>query len=654
MRTVRRLYFYTVAFVSSEIVLWGITNLIRAALDTGRVGGSTSQLAGALSLILVGLPVFLLHWHFIQRSAARSAEERFAGVRAVFLYAILSALTLPIIQNVLALADRVLLLVFSLDPRDALIGGGQTWVDNLIAILINGLLAAYFYPVLRKDWGAAATQPGEGDTPSEPTSPENLTLARRVFRYLGAVYGLGLALFGVQQVLQYSLNLLGLPGVQTAHILAEGLAFILVGTPVWAGAWRWVQNSLTEPAERRSLFRLVVLYVLVFTGVGGVLIPAGEVIYQGLRALLGESVRLAEFISEIASPLAVVIPFGGVWAYYGRILDAEMDALPGTPRRGGLRRLYFYLLALTGLGAAFSGIQLTLTLVVDAALGEAALTETAASSQLAGALATLAVGLPLWLRAWLPMIAEAAGEDEAGDHARRSVVRKAYLYLALFVGVVGVMSSARTLFFEIFSIWLGDSSDSPLLLIVQQVKDLLLFGGMLAYHWQALRVDGRRAEQSLTQKHASFPVLVLDPGEGAFANAMFNALQRRVPAVPVAVHRASDGAPSETLTEAQAVILPSELATNSSEALRLWLSTFPGQRLVVPIPTEGWLWLEASGKPLEKLGDQVAQAVRQLAEGEEARLSGRPATWLIVLAVVGGALGLLLSIMLVGTIISEL
>jgi DMSO/TMAO reductase YedYZ heme-binding membrane subunit len=37
------------------------------------------------------------------------------------------------------------------------------------------------------------------------------------------------------------------------------------------------------------------------------------------------------------------------------------------------------------------------------------------------------------------MLKEAAVEGEAGDRARRSLVRKVYLFLALFAGVLGVM-----------------------------------------------------------------------------------------------------------------------------------------------------------------------------------------------------------------------
>ncbi len=47
MRTIRRVYLYVVAFISLEVVIWGLIGLARSAFS-GDVGGSTSQLAGAL------------------------------------------------------------------------------------------------------------------------------------------------------------------------------------------------------------------------------------------------------------------------------------------------------------------------------------------------------------------------------------------------------------------------------------------------------------------------------------------------------------------------------------------------------------------------------------------------------------------------------
>jgi hypothetical protein len=151
MRTIRRLYVYLVSFISLEVVVWGLIGLVRSVIGGEKIGSGVSQLASALSLIAVGVPVFLLHWWLAQRTIGND-EERFSRLRAVFLYAVLLATLIPMAQNVLALINRSWLGIFNLSERMAFIGQGQSWIDNLIGLLVNGIIAAYFFNVVRKDW----------------------------------------------------------------------------------------------------------------------------------------------------------------------------------------------------------------------------------------------------------------------------------------------------------------------------------------------------------------------------------------------------------------------------------------------------------------------------------------------------------------------
>ncbi len=60
---------------------------------------------------------------------------------------------------------------------------------------------------------------------------------------------------------------------------------------------------------------------------------------------------------------------------------------------------------------------------------------------LSDALALLVIGLPLWLIHWQQIQLESSRSDEKGVAARTSLLRKVYLYLALFATVVGTMLS---------------------------------------------------------------------------------------------------------------------------------------------------------------------------------------------------------------------
>jgi hypothetical protein len=87
MKTIRRLYFYLVAAISLEVVLWGLINLLRTMFASGLTFPGADTLAQALALIFVGVPIFAVHWLWAQKTSARDPEEHSATLRAVFLYA---------------------------------------------------------------------------------------------------------------------------------------------------------------------------------------------------------------------------------------------------------------------------------------------------------------------------------------------------------------------------------------------------------------------------------------------------------------------------------------------------------------------------------------------------------------------------------------
>jgi hypothetical protein len=639
MDAIRRLYVYAVAFISLEVVLWGSIELARSAAGRQSGDGSARQLAGALSLILVGLPVFWLHWGIAQRNALADLGERSSRLRAIFLYGVLLATLLPAVQNGLALVNRFLLDSFELEAWRALVGGEQVAVDNLIAIALNAAVAFYFFQVLKKDW----QQPLEGEAFAE---------VGRLFRYIWLLYGVGLLVAGVQQVVHYLLvNLPGDGEWVRQPALWNGVSLALVGTGVYIFSAFWIEQTLALPSERQSLTRLVVLYGLVFTGVAVLLASAGLIGETALRWLFGENMTPRVLLAQVSRPISLALPFGMLWMVSGSTLSRELSAMPDSPRRSALRRLYAYVLSLFGLGATFIGLQMLLFLGVDLILGSEPF-QAEPHERLSSALAFLLVGLPLWLSTWRPMEQEARQSGESGDHARRSLVRKTYLYLALFSGVMGVMFSSGTLLFTLLRTALGDQLERLAHEITHLGGLLMLFTMLLGYHWWTLSKDARLAARTLAKRHAQFPVLVLAPENGNFTRPVVAALRRQAPSLPVAVHSISQGAPDETLSAARAVIIPSEVLARPTESLRLWLQTFPGTRLVLPTPTPDWNWIVGTTRSSASLASQAASTVRQLAEGENGKSWGGTASWQMVVYVLAGLFVLQSVLMLIGMLAS--
>jgi hypothetical protein len=633
MRTVRRLYFYAVAFVSLEIVLWGLVGLARSFFCGQGIAvcGAATILAQGLALILVGVPVFGFHWWMAERFARQDAEERASGVRAVFLYGALLGTLIPIVQNALSLLDRLALQAVGLSSSQAFLGPNQTWTDNLIAVVMNAIVAAYFIYILRADWQVI-------------TPKDFFTDIRRLYRHVWLIYSLGIVVAAVQQLLRFILNIF--PGALSFQYRASGshgLALALVGLPLWYFAWKTVQDALagqfrehTGLSEHESLLRLGVLYLLSLAGVITVLASGGVVVDVILRLVFGEPNTFAGFTQKFSGPLSIGIPLAGVWAYYGRWLGRAMEESSDAPRRAGMRRLYSYILSAIGLGATFTGLAMLLAFVVDAAIGNIVWADVL-RPRLAAALATLSVGLPLWWLAWRPMQSEALAAGGAGDHARRSIIRKVYLYLALFVSVVGGMISAVSVLNLLLRSVLGNPVENLLQQVLKDLEYLFMFVGLGVYHGLMLGKDGKQASEALAEKHASFPVVVFDPGDGSFGQAILAALHKQTPRLPAVMQSASQPVAREAAPKA--VLVPGNLAVNPPAPLRKWLDSYTGSKLIIPHAAQGWLWTGGL-RPLPAAAIQAAQTVRQLAEGQEVRQQAGTSGWMVVVYIVAGLFGL--------------
>ncbi len=615
MRTIRRLYFYAVALISLEVVVWGLIGLLRSIFSS-RLVNTADVLAQALALVLVGVPIFLFHWLWTQRAASKDEEERSASLRAIFFYAVLIGTLVPVVQNLLAFVNRVALGVSDLPASRALLGGLQTWQDNLIAIFINGVVAFYFWNTLRGEWKSLP-------------EVENFADVRRLYRYLWLLYGLLMVVFGAQQILRYIFYIpvpTYLLGDVGREMFVNGLSLLLVGTPLWVYTWRLCQNALSDspagtmPAERDSNLRLAMLYLLALGGVITVLSAGGTLLDVILRWAFGEAMQGYEFIQKIGGPISLGVPLAGVWAYYGSWLSRGIQSDENEIRRAGKQRLYYYILSVLGLGAAFIGTALVFSFVIDL-LTSNAFWGDSLRSRLAAAIATLVVGLPLWLLTWRSMQAETMTQGETGEHARRSTIRRTYLYLALFAGVIGGMVSAVALVYQLVNALLSGEPPADFLASALNAAQLLvLFAVLLAYHLTCMRQDGAQTSQTLEERQRAFPVLLVDPGNEALVRAVKAAMLKHAPEVPLVVRPVSEGVEVEAV---KAILLPASLALDPPGALRKWLKDFSGEKIIVAEAVPGWVLSALTP-------EQAARSARQAAEGEEVRLARPSPIWEII------------------------
>jgi hypothetical protein len=589
MKSIRRLYFYLVALIAVEVVVWGLIGLLRSIVDQ-TVSGGADALAGALALILVGVPIFLIHWLWAQRASAREQEEQAASLRAVFLYGILLGTLIPVAQNLLSFINRALVQSTGLGVERAFSSfREQTLADNLIAIGMNLVVAAYFWNVLQSDWATLKEK-------------ENFADVRRFYRYLWMLYGLLMTVFGTQQILRFLFYIPGaVLGEMGREVVVNGLALIVVGTPIWVYAWRLIQDSLVDPAEMGSNLRLGILYLLALGGVITVVSTAWLVVDVILTNLLGGGSGWNDFVREIGGPLSVGIPLGAIWAYYGHWLNRHIAAVNDQVRAAGMRRLYHYILSAIGLVVAFVGVGSLLNFFIDLITSGSFLVSGGARVALATSIASLVVGLPVWLLNWRPMQGEAQLENEVGDHARRSVIRKFYLYLVLFVAVIGGMAAAVGLVYQLIRVVLvGDAGSDFLNTLLNTLQLLFLFGVVLVYHLSKLRADGASTADALAGRQTQFSVLIVDAGDGV-AEAVRAALAKLGAQVQVTVMPPGEKPEGDF----HALVVSGRSAVEEAPA---WIRSFGGKRVIVQNEAHSLVWADDAM--------QAADAVQRLAEGQ--------------------------------------
>jgi len=383
-------------------------------------------------------------------------------------------------------------------------------------------------------------------------------------------------------------------------------------------SWQIIKNAISDTLERSSWIRLGILYALSLLGALATLIPAGVILGDLLNGIFGETAIWSNFLLEISVAFSVLIPSAVVWRYFQQTLWLDTETLPQISEVAGHRRVYYYVLSLAGLIATFTALQLLAVWLIDMFVPPKEIWGAYPREGLAYILATLLVSLPVWTLHWRPAQLEILKDDEQTDHASRSLVRKGYLYLILFAGVIGTMITAGMLLYQLIQLVLGNADRHSLQTILSLGALLILFVIFSIYHWRCLQADGRRVSKALIEKYAAFPVMVFDTGEGQFAESILSALKTIAPGMPAVVQPAGDPL-DERIDSAAAAVIPSNLLTHPPEAVRAWLEQYTGARLVIPVDEKDWLWVGLTDLSAQDMARQAAKMLAQFAEAQDTR-----------------------------------
>lgn len=424
MGVVRRVYFYLVAFASLMMTASGAMLLLRFALNSlwggETIAESSLQAAGGLALVIVGAPLWALHWRAIERAALRHpAEEIRSGLRKLYIY-----LTLGV-SLAFAVSGAIGLLQWATRVSD--------FDGYPIAALVCWSAVWMFHWRVEERGGEPA---------------DDALMLRRLYIYIASLAALAMLSFGAAHAIYLILQagydaLTATPLLATAGLSNPDLRAELIAAAVGGAAW-WLHWGRIGRGDRNSELRQAYLYLFaIFGGVIAALSALAFIIHQALLwALDGwDAARL----DPLPGAVAALSVGAAVWAYHWRA--AYIDAAASVRQTLAARRVYTYILVGVATFAVAAAIgmlvhtaaQLLLALPRDVIIGGDAWRQ-----PLARVAAIAAVGVPIWIHYWRDIQRRRA---EIGDGERTALSRRVFIFAMLGAGVLALLGSASWLLF---------------------------------------------------------------------------------------------------------------------------------------------------------------------------------------------------------------
>ena len=632
MVNVRRWYVYLASAIALQAVVWAAIFLLRNLIIPGMDVPKT-ELALQISVVIVGLPLYLVHWVWAERIAARDDDERFSLPRRLYLYSMMAAFLAPLISNAFGLVKSLLHLAFNVSPRDDLtnLTPSQQVIFNLIPVIILILLWLYHWWVKRAD---------DRITPESDAS----AIIRQLYIYLFCGTGLVLASLATVNLLSWLMTTIAPSEISKAVFgrifLSTEIARLVIGLCVWLVFWRLAQRYFYSPDEREteSIVRKVYLYLVVFTAVITVVTTAALVLADIMGRLL--NVPQTGDSGDIRLPLSIVISVGVVWAYHAYVLRGDVAVAAAVGQQALVKRIYLYLMAGVGLAAVLIGLGGDLSVLIRALVGRGFIVDL--RQELSWFTAALIAGLPVWLANWRKAQIAVTQPDLAGLEERRSFVRSFYLYFYLFVATMTVLGGAVYALSQLVGLAIGARNARGLTMdIGQAIAFVLIAVAVWLYHGAILLQDRRILKQEEAKRLKPLRVVVVDAADGKLGSALVTRLRDKMPSItvqplglsPAASETMNDGvseqSPSEILSNAEVIVGPWSMAVvggaggTVSESIANSVAASPARKLLIPVQEEGWEWTGVEGLKMETIIKEVNNAIKQMAVGEVVRPTRR-------------------------------
>lgn len=471
--TVRRLFYYIIAFVALMLAANGVAQLLDYALDSAWgpevISRSEFQFALGLALTLVGTPLWMLFWVLVQRAVREYPSEVRSLTRKVYIYLVL------LVSVSVGAMGLVSLLGWAF--------GTQGFDGSMIAQpVVWGTLFVFHW------W----TEDREGIHTDFTRS------LRRLYVYLVSLATLAILSFAggslIERLLRsayHSLfgagDLLVRPAVWDID-MREMVSTLVVSGMVWG--WHWFRVAR---GDAESVLRHVCLYVIAVLGGAIVAVASASMLLYGFLRWgiggpgLGSAISHFDFVPAGLAPLIVGL---ALWGYHWAVLRTETQAFPDM--MAAARRSYRYMMGAVGLGTLSTGLVFLFSLFIDLIAPQAREPLLAGDwwqTSLAVAITTLLVGVPLWWVYWFGAQRQAIA---GGRVERDALSRRIFLFVTFIVAVLASVGGLSFVLFSVFQAALGEASTVDLLSNIKWGLGIVLTAGVVGlYYWLVLQEDRR-------------------------------------------------------------------------------------------------------------------------------------------------------------------
>ena len=616
MINIRRIYVYLVSAITLQAVVWATIALLRN-LTGGRLSYSTSTIAAQIAMIIVGLPIFLVHWLWAQRSAAADPAERASVERRLYLDAMLMGFIVPMVVSFQLLVELLIENIL----RASLQTGAWTsdFRYSLISLLITAVMAIYHFRIRQQDDQAVE----KGDA---------TVILDQLFIYIVVVAGLLLTATGLAQLIRQIIDIISNTDLSLGRReeIALALSLVITGLPLWVLSWRQAQIRFAsaDKREQSSIVRKIALYLIVFFSALTAVTTATILFANFLMRLLNVPSTSGGFFNALSIILISVV----IWIYYGRVLQSDAAAMESVGQAATVRRIYHYLISAVGLTAVLVGTGGILSVLIRS-LDRAAF-NTDLREQLAWFTATLIAGLPVWLITWRRIQHQIAKQGPTGLEERAAFVRRFYLYLFIFAAVLTLLGSTVFLVAQLVELALGSRSTIGLITeLGQALAYTLIAVAVLIYHGKLLRSDQDVIAEQITEEQKLLNVAVVDCGNGRLGSDLMTYLESELPGItahPVPLTSAAaelmlgeteEQSAAEILAGADVIVTPWQAANAPRNGeidpeLSQAIDQSAAYKLILPTPQVGFTWIGVEAWQEKEIWREVGDMINNIAKGE--------------------------------------